>query len=118
MFDRQESNKLPGIEENKQIIWDIHQEYQIGMDKQTKLKKKKSPTMPTQLAIPPKFQMKPALIINTTRRQAPVTMRDLRTFSSETVDLMLLSQVMGPDPDFCDGYCCSRNRRCRAVQLV
>uniref|UniRef100_A0A915JXQ0 Wolframin cysteine-rich domain-containing protein n=1 Tax=Romanomermis culicivorax TaxID=13658 RepID=A0A915JXQ0_ROMCU len=31
---------------------------------------------------------------------------------------MLLIQVTGPDLDFYDGRCCSRNRRCRAVQSV
>uniref|UniRef100_A0A915LAR0 Uncharacterized protein n=1 Tax=Romanomermis culicivorax TaxID=13658 RepID=A0A915LAR0_ROMCU len=37
-------------------------------------------------------------------------------FPSEPVDLTLLIQVMGPDLNFCDGRCCSRNRRCRALQ--
>uniref|UniRef100_A0A915I666 Uncharacterized protein n=1 Tax=Romanomermis culicivorax TaxID=13658 RepID=A0A915I666_ROMCU len=41
-----------------------------------------------------------------------------RAFSSEPVDLLLLIQVTGPDLDIRDGHCCSRNRRCRAMQLV
>uniref|UniRef100_A0A915IA53 Uncharacterized protein n=1 Tax=Romanomermis culicivorax TaxID=13658 RepID=A0A915IA53_ROMCU len=41
------------------------------MDKQAELKKKKSLTMPTQLAVPPKYQIKLAPIIaTTTARQA------------------------------------------------
>uniref|UniRef100_A0A915HNU7 N-acetyltransferase domain-containing protein n=1 Tax=Romanomermis culicivorax TaxID=13658 RepID=A0A915HNU7_ROMCU len=53
----------PATEKKKQVIHDIDWEYQIEINKQAELKKKKSSTMPTQPAIPPKFQMKLALII-------------------------------------------------------
>uniref|UniRef100_A0A915L3L7 Uncharacterized protein n=1 Tax=Romanomermis culicivorax TaxID=13658 RepID=A0A915L3L7_ROMCU len=53
----------PATDKKKQIIWEIHREYQMEIDKQAELKKKKSLIRPTQLAIPSKFQMKPASII-------------------------------------------------------
>uniref|UniRef100_A0A915JVR8 Uncharacterized protein n=1 Tax=Romanomermis culicivorax TaxID=13658 RepID=A0A915JVR8_ROMCU len=60
-------------EEQKSIIGDIHQEYQMEMDKEAKMKEKKSLTMLTKPAIPPKYQMEPAPIIaTTTMMQAPV----------------------------------------------
>uniref|UniRef100_A0A915L0D8 Uncharacterized protein n=1 Tax=Romanomermis culicivorax TaxID=13658 RepID=A0A915L0D8_ROMCU len=31
---------------------------------------------------------------------------------------MLLIEVTGPDLEFLDGHCCSRNTRCRAEQSV
>uniref|UniRef100_A0A915IAD3 Uncharacterized protein n=1 Tax=Romanomermis culicivorax TaxID=13658 RepID=A0A915IAD3_ROMCU len=64
----------PAIEEKKQIICDIHREYQIEMDKHAESKKKKSSVMMTQPAVPLKYQMKLALlIIMTTTMQAPTT---------------------------------------------
>uniref|UniRef100_A0A915J977 Uncharacterized protein n=1 Tax=Romanomermis culicivorax TaxID=13658 RepID=A0A915J977_ROMCU len=41
---------------------------------------------------------------------------DAQRVTSRIVDLMLLIQASGPD--FCYGDCCSRDRRCRAVQSV
>uniref|UniRef100_A0A915KIT9 Uncharacterized protein n=1 Tax=Romanomermis culicivorax TaxID=13658 RepID=A0A915KIT9_ROMCU len=59
------ASNYPATEEKKEIIREIHREYQMEMDRQAKLKKKKSSTTPTQPAILPKFQMKPAPIITT-----------------------------------------------------
>uniref|UniRef100_A0A915J6J4 Uncharacterized protein n=1 Tax=Romanomermis culicivorax TaxID=13658 RepID=A0A915J6J4_ROMCU len=71
LADRRASN-YPVTDERKMMIGDIHQEYQIEMDKQAEMKKKKSSTMLIQPAVPPKYQMKPGPIITTTTgMQAP-----------------------------------------------
>uniref|UniRef100_A0A915JSD5 Uncharacterized protein n=1 Tax=Romanomermis culicivorax TaxID=13658 RepID=A0A915JSD5_ROMCU len=61
----------PATEERKTIIGDIHREYQIEMDKKAEMKKKKSSIMPTKWAVLPKYQMKPALIIEATMMTQP-----------------------------------------------
>uniref|UniRef100_A0A915KBG7 Uncharacterized protein n=1 Tax=Romanomermis culicivorax TaxID=13658 RepID=A0A915KBG7_ROMCU len=53
------------------IRLDIHREYQIEMDKQAEMRKKKSLTTLMKPAVPPKYQIKSAPII-ATMMQAPV----------------------------------------------
>uniref|UniRef100_A0A915JV95 Uncharacterized protein n=1 Tax=Romanomermis culicivorax TaxID=13658 RepID=A0A915JV95_ROMCU len=65
----------PATKERKAIIREIHCEYQMEMDKKTKEKKRKDATTLTKRAIPPKYQMTPALIIamtTTATTQPPV----------------------------------------------
>uniref|UniRef100_A0A915KYU3 Uncharacterized protein n=1 Tax=Romanomermis culicivorax TaxID=13658 RepID=A0A915KYU3_ROMCU len=49
LVDMKASN-YPAMEEKKEIIREIHWEYQTEMDKQAELKKKKGATMPSQPA--------------------------------------------------------------------
>uniref|UniRef100_A0A915IYR6 Uncharacterized protein n=1 Tax=Romanomermis culicivorax TaxID=13658 RepID=A0A915IYR6_ROMCU len=62
LTDMKASN-YQATEEKKEIICEIHGEYQIEINRQAELKKKKSSTMPSQPAIPSKFQMKLAPIM-------------------------------------------------------
>uniref|UniRef100_A0A915L3F7 Uncharacterized protein n=1 Tax=Romanomermis culicivorax TaxID=13658 RepID=A0A915L3F7_ROMCU len=65
----------PATKEKKVIIGDIHHEYQMEMDRKTGEKKRKDAMTPTKLAVPPKYQMRPAPIIamtTTARTQPPV----------------------------------------------
>uniref|UniRef100_A0A915J9F8 Uncharacterized protein n=1 Tax=Romanomermis culicivorax TaxID=13658 RepID=A0A915J9F8_ROMCU len=65
LADNRASN-YTATEERRTIICYIHREYQIGMDKQAEMKKKKSSTMPIQPAVPVKYQMRAVPIIATT----------------------------------------------------
>uniref|UniRef100_A0A915L4K2 Uncharacterized protein n=1 Tax=Romanomermis culicivorax TaxID=13658 RepID=A0A915L4K2_ROMCU len=56
----------PATEERKAIIREIYCEYQMEMDKRAKEKKRKDAMMLTKPAVPPKYQMTPALIISMT----------------------------------------------------
>uniref|UniRef100_A0A915KKI7 Uncharacterized protein n=1 Tax=Romanomermis culicivorax TaxID=13658 RepID=A0A915KKI7_ROMCU len=64
--------KVPNFlatEKKKEIIRTIHRDYQIAMDLEAELKKKKISSAPIVRAVPPKFQVKPAPIITTDMNQ-------------------------------------------------